>query len=81
MLKYIQTRQRGYILFESAQSHKDMFAKLDAPNSSDELISAGFVYLDECSNPPTLRCRGESTSLMVGSKTNDGPALTNKLQL
>lgn len=80
MLKYIRFSHRGFVVFESSQTHKDMAAKLN-PDRSDRVESAGFVYLNGLDSPPRLVCRGESSSLSISSKDGDTDSLTRKVTL
>jgi hypothetical protein len=76
-VKYIRTKNNGFILFSLLVNHSDM-----ARIVHDEVISAGFVAFgkDECGNTQ-FECYGKSVSLDIGSKDDDTKAINRNMEI
>lgn len=74
MLKYIRFKNRGFVTFESPQSHEE-FAKM----VGDEIVSAGVIQSPRGLEDGHLKCGGESMSLRVGAGSSDTKALLRLL--
>ncbi len=74
-MKYVRFKNRGFVLFETEQSHAE-FAKM----IGDEVVSAGFVRTLEWVDKGQPVCSGESHSLKVSASDADTEALRRKLE-
>lgn len=75
MMKYIQLKYAGFIVFDQQTKHKEMRSKF--PN--DTLISAGFV--SGTMEKDQIWCEGESASLGRGFDENDSDSLHRRISI
>lgn len=64
-LKYIRHKDLGFIIFEKNTDHKSMSEWL---GGAERIQSAGQIFIG---NPETLKCKGESTTLLLSADDND----------
>ena len=76
-VKYIRTKNNGFIMFSLLVNHSDMARMI-----RDEVVSAGFVNFgnDECGNIQ-FECYGKSVSLGLESKDDDSKALNRNMEI
>jgi hypothetical protein len=73
-MKYIRFQNRGFVLFEEAQSHAEIAKML-----GDEVVSAGYVRAVDFVADGQVVCSGESDSLKCSAQKGDTPALRQRL--
>lgn len=77
-IKYIRTKDRGFIIFSNLIAHDEMASMV-----KEEVLSAGFVQIkkDERYGNPEFRCYGESVSLKITSKEEDTDQINRQFEL
>lgn len=73
-MKYIRFKHRGFVVFDEAQSHKEL-----AEMIGDDVVSAGFVRSVTGMPEGAIVCCGESDTLHRSAGGADTAALVQRL--